>query len=295
MTFDRYVQEFKHYLLAIKRLSAQSVSSYLQDLKSFKNFLSQQEINQLAKINEDHLFFYLVFLRQKGLQNRSLARHLSALRQFFLFLTERNYLQKNPALFLDNPKLPKLLPKVLSYEEVTALLSQPDLHTPLGYRDRTMLEVLYACGLRVSELINLKPLDFDVNAGILRVWGKGGKERLVPIHSRGYEFLENYLQKIRPQFKPKQDVMFLNRSGKRLSRQGVWKIIKKYSLQAGISKKISPHTLRHSFATHLLEGGADLRTVQILLGHSDVLATEIYTQVATQRLQQVYAQLHPRN
>ncbi|WP_456325801.1 site-specific tyrosine recombinase XerD [Desulfonauticus submarinus] len=291
----KYIQSFGHYLLAIRGLSPQTVKSYLQDLECFILFLEEKNIIQLSEISEDILFLYLIFLRQKGLKSRSLARHLASLRNFFGYLQENNVLEENPAIFLENPKLPKLLPKVLSLEEVKTLLSIPNCSTSLGFRDRTILEILYAGGLRVSELINLKVLDFDSSVGILKVLGKGNKERLVPLHTEAQGYLDEYLKNIRPLFKPKEPFIFLNRSGKKLSRQGVWKMIKKYALKANLSKDISPHILRHSFATHLLEGGADLRTVQILLGHADITATEIYTHINSLRLKQLYSTLHPRN
>ncbi|MDQ7031694.1 MAG: site-specific tyrosine recombinase XerD [Desulfonauticus sp.] len=294
-SLEVHLKNFSYYLLSVKGLSPQSVKSYLNDLQAFILFLHEQGIEDVKKISEDTLFLYLVYLRQKGLKNRSISRQLSSLRNFFSYLEEYNLLTTNPALLLENPKLPRLLPKILSLKEVKLLLSMPNPSTLLGKRDKTILEILYAAGLRVSELIELQPLDFDPNVGILKVWGKGNKERLVPLHDQAQKTLNLYLSEVRPLFKPKQDYIFLNRSGKKLSRQGVWKMIKKYTLKAGLNTNISPHTLRHSFATHLLEGGADLRTVQILLGHADITATEIYTHVNSLRLKNIYSNLHPRN
>jgi integrase/recombinase XerD len=234
-------------------------------------------------------------VRGGGLTSRSLARRLSALRGFFAYLNDEGLIPVNPAEFLDNPKLAKKLPEVLSQKEIAAMLARPDLSDRLGFRDRTILEILYAAGLRVSELVALEPLDFDPQQGLLKIFGKGGKERLAPIHYAAQEFLEAWLVDWRPGFNPKENAIFLNRSGKALSRQGVWKAIKRYALAAGIKRTVSPHTFRHSFATHLLEGGADLRTVQILLGHEDIAATEIYTHVQTGRMIQVHRQFHPRS
>jgi integrase/recombinase XerD len=220
---------------------------------------------------------------------------LSCLRGFFSWCAEEGLLPDNPAALLDGPKLPSLLPRVLSRQEVDALLEAPDVSDKLGLRDRAMLELLYAAGLRVSELIGLRPLDLDLQRGMVRVFGKGSKERLVPLHDRAVAGLESYLACCRPLFSPRQDRLFLNRSGLGLTRQAVWKLIKRHALRAGIRRELSPHTLRHSFATHLLEGGADLRTVQLLLGHSDLAATELYTHVHPDRLIQVHASCHPRN
>jgi len=287
---DSYIQ----HLIVSKGLSENSIASYSLDLQSFLEFLDSNSIS-LEKVNDNDLFLYFLKLRKKDLTSRSLARHLSTLRTFFDFLCERHSLTANPARLLDGPKLPQRLPQLLSIQEVEALMDQPDCSTRLGFRDRTILEVMYGAGLRVSEACNLKPLDFDSQMGILRIWGKGSKERLVPLHTRAQEILSTYLELWRPRFGPKNETAFLNRSGKNLSRQGVWKMIKRAALAAGITRTISPHTLRHSFATHLLEGGADLRTVQILLGHADINATEIYTHIQSKRLLDIHRNFHPRS
>lgn len=286
---DRYLE----FLLVEKGLTENSIASYALDLEAFQHFLRQENLKMDA-VNAQTGLLYLMHLRQGGLQSRSLARHLSTLRGLFAYCLREGLLAQNPLEKLDNPKLPKRLPNVLSQEEIKSLLAQPDIHDKLGFRDRTMLELLYASGLRVSELIALKPLDLDMQAGLLRVFGKGRKERLVPVHDAAQNMLQVYLQAWRPTFRPQEDALFLNRSGKGLTRQGTWKMIKSHALAAGIRKTISPHTLRHSFATHLLEGGADLRTVQILLGHADILATEIYTHVRAGRLKAAHDQHHPR-
>jgi integrase/recombinase XerD len=286
---DRYLE----FLLVEKGLTENSIASYALDLEAFQHFLRQENLKMDA-VNTQTGLLYLMHLRQGGLQSRSLARHLSTLRGLFAYCLREGLLAQHPLEKLDNPKLPKRLPNVLSQEEIKSLLAQPDIHDKLGFRDRTMLELLYASGLRVSELIALKPLDLDMQAGLLKVFGKGRKERLVPIHDAAQNMLQAYLQAWRPTFRPQEDALFLNRSGKGLTRQGTWKMIKSHALAAGIRKPISPHTLRHSFATHLLEGGADLRTVQILLGHADILATEIYTHVRAGRLKAAHDQHHPR-
>lgn len=287
---DRYLE----HLLVDKGLSERSVAAYASDMTIFLTFLSEHGTD-LETIGDDTIFLYLLHLRSRGLASRSLARHLSALRGFFAFAAEEGWLPESPAALVENPKLPRLLPDVLSKEEVERLLAAPDMTKPLGYRDRTMLELLYAAGLRVSELVGLAPGDYDAQTGLLRVFGKGAKERLIPIHSLAQEFLSTYLGSVRGAFHPKEEIVFLNRSGKGLTRQAVWKMIKRYALVAGISTRIHPHSLRHSFATHLLEGGADLRTVQILLGHADISATEIYTHVQAARLLAIHRTHHPRS
>ncbi len=288
-----YVDEYLEYLISIKRLSENSIKAYLSDIKDFVNFVRKKGLT-LVQLDENIIFFYLLFLKNKGLSVRSMARRISSLKGFFDFLVKIDKLNKSPAEFIDSPKLPKVLPTVLSIREMEALLLQPDCGDKFGFRDRTILELMYAAGLRVSEVIALTPLNFDSYTGFLRIMGKGSKERIVPIHLEAQKFLEEFISEWRPKFNPKSDRLFLNKFGKPLSRQSVWKMIKFYAKKAGINKVISPHTIRHSFATHLLEGGADLRTVQILLGHSDISATEIYTHVQTNRLLEVHKKYHPR-
>lgn len=287
---DKYLE----HLLVVRGLSENSLEAYSGDLQSFLGFLGDRS-GDVDQCDADTLFLYLMHLREQGLTSRSLARRLSALRGFFAYLADEGLMSSNPSEFLENPKLPKKLPEVLSQDEVAAVLARPDTTDRLGFRDRTMLEILYAAGLRVSELVSLAPLDFDPQQGLLKIFGKGSKERLVPIHFAAQKYLETWLKDWRPGFSPKENAVFLNRSGKAISRQGVWKLIKRYALEAGIKRAVSPHSFRHSFATHLLEGGADLRTVQILLGHEDIAATEIYTHVQTGRMMQMHRKFHPRS
>jgi len=287
---DAYLQ----HLTVIRGLSEKTVEAYGSDLLFFRDFMTELG-GSLQSVDEHTLFLYLVHLRRKGLKNTSLARNLSSLRGFFDHLVQERILPASPAALLDSPKLARKLPDVLSRDEVTALLARPDTTDRLGFRDRTMLELLYACGLRVSELVSMAAGDFDHQTGLLRVMGKGSKERYVPLHDGATNILMDYLGHWRPLFGPKCDTVFLNRSGLGLSRQGVWKMIRRHALDAGITRKVSPHTLRHSFATHLLEGGADLRTVQILLGHSDIMATEIYTHVQSARMIALHRKFHPRS
>ena len=290
----RWVDRYLEHILIEKGLSENSLASYSQDLTALLSFLANKSF-RLEDLSDQTLFLYLTHLRAKGLKNRSLARHLSSLRGFFAFAMQEKWYKEDPGQFLENPKLPKKLPEFLTREEIDRVLALPDVSTKLGMRDRCMLELLYAAGLRVSELIQIKVLDYDAQVGLLRVFGKGAKERLVPIHYTAQKVLNQYLEFTRPEFKPLEDYMFLNRSGKGLTRQGVWKLIKKFASAAGIRRSISPHTFRHSFATHLLEGGADLRTVQVLLGHADISATEIYTHIQAGRLKSMHQRFHPRS
>ena len=287
------------HLLAGRGLSTNTVAAYRQDMRSFHNFLEElsnarPDLATLDNVDEHTLFLYLAWLRKCGHAGRSLARHVSSLRGFFAHAFEERAVRNNPTLFLDHPKLPSLLPEVLNEREMDAMLALPDMREKLGVRDRCMLEILYGAGLRVSELCTLRILDLDAQRGVLRVFGKGAKERLVPLHGMAVSLLCGYLRDWRPAFSPKEDILFLNRSGKGLSRVALWKIVRKYALRAGIRRAISPHTFRHSFATHLLEGGADLRSVQLLLGHADISATEIYTHVQSGRLRRIHNAYHPR-
>ncbi len=288
------LDQFIQHLLVEKGLSENTAAAYTADLTSLLAFLAKGNL-ELENVTEDVLMLYLAHLNAKELSSRSIARHLASLRGFFDFAVERGWFQTSPAQFFQNPKLPLTLPKVLSREEMRTLLETPCLTDKLGFRDRTIMELLYAAGLRVSELCGLRPLNFDPQAGLLRIFGKGAKERIVPVHSTAAAFLSAYLTQWRPLFAPREELIFLNRSGKGLSRQGVWKMVKERALQAGIVKEISPHSFRHSFATHLLEGGADLRSVQMLLGHEDILATEIYTHVQESRLAEIHKRFHPRS
>ncbi|MFP4168946.1 MAG: site-specific tyrosine recombinase XerD [Desulfonatronovibrionaceae bacterium] len=288
-------REFNMFLSAVKGLSPLTVEAYTRDIHKFTLFVGDKGLD-ISGVDYDALMLYFLHLRRKeGLQGRTLARHMASLRIFFDYLSEHKYIAVNPAELLENPRLPKSLPRVLSEGEVEALLDSPAAGSKLGERDRALLELMYAAGLRVSEAVTLKPFDFDPQTDILKVWGKGDKQRIVPLHNTASAVLARYLQTWRPLFNPLEDRIFLNRSGRGLTRQGVWKMVKKYAAKIGITRHLSPHTLRHSFATHLLDGGADLRTVQILLGHTDIAATEIYTHVQSQRLIDMHRKYHPRS
>ncbi|ACV68635.1 site-specific tyrosine recombinase XerD [Desulfohalobium retbaense] len=286
---DAYVE----HLLVIKGLADPSVAAYVQDIEMFIQFLEQKG-ESVATCDANAFLYFLLHLKSRGLTNRTIARHLSSLRGFFQFLQTSNRRVDDPTAHVDGPKLTRQLPEFLDVQEMQGLLAQPDTGTKLGFRDRTILELLYAAGLRVSEVIRLQALDIDSQTGVVRVWGKGAKERLVPLHPAALDYVRTYVQAWRPQFAPQHKVLFLNRSGRCLSRQAVWKNVKRYAVAAGIRRSISPHTIRHSFATHLLEGGADLRTVQLLLGHADISATEIYTHVQAGRLRAAHQDHHPR-
>ncbi len=287
---DAYLQ----HLLVEKGLSENTLTAYAADLSDFLSFLAKRSF-PFERVTEQTLFLYIVAARQQGLSGRSLARRLSGLRGLFAFAQTEGVFAVNPARFLENPQFVRSLPEVLSREEMAAVLASPDLSERLGFRDRTMLEMLYACGLRASELVGLRVLHFDPSTNLVRVFGKGAKERLVPLHNEAARFLADYITHWRPLFSPKSPALFLNRSGTGLTRVALWKIVQRHVAAAGITRPISPHTFRHSFATHLLEGGADLRAVQVLLGHADISATEIYTHVQAERLLEVHRAHHPRS
>ncbi len=293
--WHKNMEEWLDTLLVERGLSPHTAASYGHDLKNFLAFLEESALENARSFQEHELFLYLVWLQRRGHAGRTLSRHVSSLRGFFAHLVEQGIFAKNPAKLLESPKLPSLLPEFLTQEEVQNLLEKPPLRERAGQRDRCILELLYASGLRVSELCQLRLLDVDAQRRILRIFGKGSKERYVPMHDQAMQLLEEYIQHWRPQFTPKEDFIFINRSGRGLTRQYIWKLVKKYALEAGIRQNISPHTFRHSFATHLLEGGADLRTVQLLLGHSDISATEIYTHIQPRRLQEIHQRYHPRS
>jgi len=291
---NRLADQFFDYLKVERGLSGNTLQSYSSDLMRFFRYLEGKGIGPLSVTRED-LSTYLLTL-SKGISPRSIARNLSSLRGFYRFLVAEGRLDSNPARLQEAPRLPRRLPGALSMNEVDRLLVQPDPATTTGLRDRAMLELLYATGLRVSELINLKVFDMNMEAGFLRTLGKGSKERLVPIGAKALDAVKEYLLYGRPPLVKgvNPPFLFLNGRGKALTRQGFWKIIRIYGRKASIRRKISPHSLRHSFATHLLENGADLRSVQLMLGHADISTTQIYTHVTRERLKQIHEQFHPR-
>lgn len=298
----KHLRPWLDALLAQRGLSPATVVAYQQDMEAFFSFRAELAGEDAAffasgadALDNGDMLLFLSWLRSQGNSTRTLARRLSALRSFFDYAQSEGGLATNPTEFLENPKLPLHLPEVLSKDEMMMILGSPDIKTRGGFRDRCILELLYAAGLRVSELCNLTVENLDLQRGLVRAYGKGSKDRLVPLHNLMQDMLTQYLQKWRSEFQPKCHKLFLNRSGNGLTRQYIWKLVKKYALNCGIRKTISPHTFRHSFATHLLEGGADLRSVQLLLGHADISATEIYTHVRESRLRALHQKFHPRN
>ena len=275
-------------------VSHNTQASYRSDLRRYCDYLSQQQ-HRLLDTTTGGLQDYLLWRRSQGLSPRSTSRFLSAMKKFCQFAIKQNWLSHDPSATLKRPKLPQAIPHSLSEEDVEALLDAPDTDTELGLRDRTMLEVLYASGLRVTELIRLQLEQISLKQGLVRIIGKGDKERLVPLGEEALDWLQRYLQYGRPALSDKSSPwIFITQRGTLLTRQAFWYRIKHYADRAGIRAHLSPHTLRHAFATHLLNHGADLRVLQMLLGHSDLSTTQIYTQVARERLQSLHAQHHPR-
>jgi integrase/recombinase XerD len=291
---DVLFDQFIGHLRVEKGLSDNTIQSYSSDLVKFLNYLEEKGLSPLD-ITRDDIITYMGSM--KGiLSERSTARNLSSLKVFFRFMMSEGRIKENPVRLLESMKLPRKLPEILTPEEVDALLSQPDVSNSLGMRDKAMLELIYATGLRVSEIVNLRINNINLEAGYVRTLGKGSKERIIPMGEQAVEALNEYLSHGREALLKGggNPLVFLNSRGGGLSRQGFWKIIKKYGIMAGINKKITPHRLRHSFASHLLEGGADLRSVQIMLGHADISTTQIYTHVTRERLKQIHKKYHPR-
>jgi integrase/recombinase XerD len=291
---DRSVDQFLNHLKVERGLAENTIRAYSHDLSAFLEYLEQKNLSP-SKVSQKHVMTYLDSLGGK-LTKRSLARRLSSLKMFFRFLVAEGEIEQSPARLLSTPKMPKRLPSILNPQEVDRLLDQPDVSKPLGQRDKAMLELLYATGLRVSELVGLRVLDLNLEVGYVRMVGKGAKERMIPMGTKALTVLKTYLQEGRPSLLKKRHShsLFLNIRGTAMSRQGFWKIIKTYGQKAGIKKRITPHRMRHSFASHLLEGGADLRSVQVMLGHADISSTQIYTHVTRERLKEVHKKYHPR-
>jgi integrase/recombinase XerD len=292
------VTAFLTHVRVERGLSANTIAAYRRDLLKFEDFARKRKLT-LESVARDNLVEFLASLYRQKLESRTVARHLVTLRNFFRFAQVQELITTDPSLNLESPKIRRSLPGYLRLEEIERLLIQPDDKTPLGLRDRAMLDVLYSTGLRVSELINLRVMDLDTAVGCVRCIGKGDKERIVPIGKKALALVERYLRDARPKLigKGKQALattLFINRRGAPLSRVGVWKILSAYGRKAGLRSALTPHMLRHSFATHLLERGADLRSVQLMLGHSDISTTQIYTHVVEERLKQIYKAHHPR-
>jgi integrase/recombinase XerD len=294
--YDHLADRYLSFLTVEKGLAANTLESYSRDLQNFAAFLNGQNILRPEDIQTTAILAYLIHLRNRGLAAASRARHLVTLRGFFRFLHQEKIIPRDPAALLELPKAGLHLPGILSLSEIRALLAAPQKDHPAGLRDAAMLELLYAAGLRVSELIQLKIMELNRDAGFVRPFGKGGKERVVPVGRMALTVMNAYMESARPRLLKglSSPYLFVARRGRPLSRQGFWKLLKKYAAQAAIRQSVSPHTLRHSFASHMLEGGADLRVVQIMLGHADIATTQIYTHVSAERLKAVHQQYHPR-
>ncbi len=290
------IDAFLDALWSERGLSKNTLAAYGRDLKGLALWLLENKADLLAA-NESLLQEYLVFRIQSGVKTRSIARIISTLRRFYRYQLRENKIQTDPTALIELPKLDKPLPSSLSEAQIEDLLVATDLNTDLGLRDRSMMELLYATGLRVSELVSLKYSQLSLQQGVLRVIGKGDKERLVPMGDEAVEWINRYIDEARPNLmkgKGVSEYLFVTKRGTAMSRQAFWYLIKRYAVVAGITQKLSPHTLRHAFATHLLNHGADLRVVQLLLGHSDLSTTQIYTHIAKARLQSLHQQHHPR-
>jgi integrase/recombinase XerD len=290
------IPEFLEHLVVERGLSANSIAAYRRDLEQYQEFLEAHGVTSYRETELDTLLLYAGYLWQRHLSETTVARKLTALRMFYQYLLRDGYLDRDIATHLELPKLARQLPAILTRQEVAHILAQPDRTTCAGIRDLALLELLYATGLRVSELIALRLGSLALEVGFLRCLGKGGKERLIPVGEMAMEAVLRYLHNARDHFvRPDSgDILFLTNRGRAFSRVGVWKLVKKYARRAGVHKEISPHTFRHSFATHLLEGGADLRSIQEMLGHSSIATTQIYTHVSREHLRAVYQKAHPR-
>jgi integrase/recombinase XerD len=294
------IHVFLSYLRVEKGLAQNTILAYGRDLRRFAEFLRKRQKQKLEDVTREDVVDFLSNLYKEKLDSRSVARYLVSLRGLYKFEMMEGRVTTDPTENLESPKIRSSLPTYLRIDEINKLLQAPNVATPLGLRDRAMLEVLYSTGLRVSELLNLRISDIDMRMGCVRCIGKGDKERLVPIGRKAIEAVEQYLAFSRPKFArpsappPHNQVLFLTRIGRRLSRVGIWKILHDYGVRLGLRGRLTPHKLRHSFATHLLEGGADLRSVQLMLGHADISTTQIYTHVVEERLKQIYKAHHPR-
>lgn len=294
---EQSLSQFIDFIKVERGLSLNTQSAYEHDLANYLAFIAEQGIQKPAEITPQHILKYINLLNEVGLVETSIMRNLSAIRMYHLFLLGENITTDDPTQSISSPKLGRKLPGVLNIPEIELLLKQPDKNDLLGCRDKAMLEFLYATGVRVTELITIKQRDLYLDQEFVRVFGKGSKERLVPINQTAIKYVQLYQDSSRAVLSQRgihKDVLFLNAHGRPMTRMGFWKILRHYLDQAGITKDASPHTLRHSFATHLLEGGADLRTVQELLGHVDISSTQIYTHLNRDYLKEVYRKYHPR-
>lgn len=292
---ESYISRYLNYITVERGLAPNSREAYQQDLKKYFNFLKDKNL-PLGEVTRTHLQDYLMFLKKSGLSSRSLARNLATLKGFHRFLVREDLLFRDPTTDFESPRLGAKLPRVLAINEVEKMLTLPDESAPQGMRDRAMLEILYATGVRVSELISLKIPDIHLEGAYLRCWGKGSKERIIPLGSIALEKVNQYFTGARQRLVKEKfcPYLFVTRRGKPFTRQGFWKIIREYARKAGISTPVSPHVLRHSFATHLLQRGADLRSIQEMLGHASISTTQIYTHLNPAHLKEIHRRFHPR-
>ena len=291
------LEDYMHFLKVERQLSDNTITSYRRDLHEYITYLEKTGYASIDGIDRSVILNHLQRLKDSGKSSRTVSRHISSIRSFHQFLLREKVATQDPTVHLELPKLEQKLPRVLSVDEVDTLISIPDCSKPQGVRDQALLEILYGTGMRVSELIGLNLEDIHISMGFVRVFGKGGKERIIPLGGGAITACKRYIEEVRPLFTAKQkgvEALFVNMRGTRLTRQGCWKLLKAHALQAGIQKELTPHILRHSFATHLIENGADLRAVQEMLGHSDISTTQIYTHVSRSRLKEVYVKFHPR-
>ena len=290
------IDVFLNYLSVERGLSNNTLISYRKDLDIYTEFLASRSVNALSKISKNDITNFMLDQKDKGLSANSISRRLAAIRMFHRFLARERLSKSDPSNLIDSPKLWKKIPETLSLNEVEALIAQPDSRNRQGIRDKAILEVLYATGMRVSEAVNLKLDNVNLDIGFLRCIGKGDKERVIPLGKKAIAGIKRYLELSRPHLlkKKQSEFLFVSRLGKKISRQSFWKIIKRYAKLAKIKKPMKPHILRHSFATHLLERGADLRSVQEMLGHSNISTTQVYTHVTKDRLKTIHRQFHPR-
>lgn len=289
------ITRYERYLLDVKHSSSNTVASYIRDIRQFDSYVSQSLDCPVERVTTDQLTVYFAWLTNSGKSSATVTRSLASLKGFYSFLVTSGLMELNPAKTIHLAKVEKKLPQILTGREVELLLEQPQCTDPKGYRDKAMLELLYATGIRVSELIALNVEDVNVAAGFIHC-ASGGKSRMIPLYPAAVRAIQTYVVQIRPSMiaEPTEEALFVNLSGERMSRQGFWKIIKHYQQTANIQKEITPHTLRHSFAAHLLENGADLRSIQEMLGHSDISSTQIYAQLVKQNLKSVYNKFHPK-
>lgn len=292
------LEDYMHFLRVERQLATNTITSYKRDLTDYIEFLIAMDIKSIEAATRGDVLLYLQKLNGEGKSSRTVSRHISSIRSFHQFLLREKVTTTDPTTHLELPKIEQKLPRVLSMEEIDKLIETPDRSKPQGIRDHALLEILYGTGMRVSELIDLDLDDIHLSMGFVRVFGKGGKERIVPLGNKAIAACTQYVNEARTRFISKQsgpiDALFVNMRGGRLTRQGCWKLLKGHALKANIQKKLTPHILRHSFATHLIENGADLRAVQEMLGHADISTTQIYTHVSRSRLKEVYVKFHPR-